>query len=99
MHKEIIWSPLSVNDIENTIEYLSDTWNEQVINEFLDEVDLSLQRIALYPRLYPIINKKLKVRMCVVTKHNTIFYQEKKNTIQLLRIFDTRQDPEKLKFK
>ncbi len=99
MFKEIIWSPLSVSDIENIIEYLSETWNEQVINEFLDEVDSCLQHIALYPRLYPVINKKLKVRKCVVTKHNSIFYQEKKSTIQLLRIFDTRQDPEKLKFK
>jgi plasmid stabilization system protein ParE len=99
MPKEIIWSPLSVSDIENTIEHLRIAWNEQVINEFLDEVDLSLQHIAHYPRLYPVINKKLKVRKCVVTKHNTIFFQEKKNTIQLLRIFDTRQDPEKLKFK
>ncbi|HRZ96562.1 MAG TPA: type II toxin-antitoxin system RelE/ParE family toxin [Paludibacter sp.] len=99
MLKEIIWSPLSVSDMENTIEYLSNIWNEQIINEFLDDVDLNLQQIALYPRLYPVINKKLKVRKCVVTKHNTIFYQEKKNTIQLLRIFDTRQDPEKLKFK
>jgi len=99
MPKEIIWSPLSVSDIENTIEYLSDAWNEQVINEFLDEVDLSLQHIALYPRLYPVINKKMKVRKCVVSKHNTIFYQEKKSTIQLLRIFDTRQHPEKLKLK
>ena len=69
------------------------------IVSFLEEVDLSLQHIALYPRLYPVINKKLKVRKCVVTKHNTIFFQEKKSTIQLLRIFDTRQDPEKLKFK
>ncbi len=42
MPKEIIWSPLSVSDIENTIEYLSVTWNEQVINEFLDEVDFKL---------------------------------------------------------
>ena len=99
MPKEIIWSPLSVSDIENTIEYLSDAWNEQVINEFLDEVDLSLQHIALYPRLYPVINKKMKVRKCVVSKHNTIFYQEKKSTIQLLRIFDTRQHLEKLKLK
>lgn len=99
MPKEIIWSPLSISDIENTIEYLSDAWNKQVINEFLDEVDLSLKHIALYPRLYPVINKKMKVRKCVVSKHNTIFYQEKKSTIQLLRIFDTRQHPEKLKLK
>jgi len=74
MPKEIIWSPLSVSDIENTIEYLSVTWNEQVINEFLDEVDLSLQHIALYPRLYPVINKKLKVIPIVRIKQSKLFY-------------------------
>ena len=78
MPKPIIWSPLSVSDIENIIEYLNESWNKQVVSNFLDEVALLLNQIALHPRQFPVVNKKLKVRKCVVTKHNSIFIESKR---------------------
>jgi plasmid stabilization system protein ParE len=99
MSKQIIWSPLSVNDVEKVIEYLQQNWNEKVLSDFLNEIDFLLLQIATHPRQYPIVNKKFKVRKCVISKHNSLFYREKKSHIELLRIFDTRQHPQKIKFK
>jgi len=33
-----------------------------------------------------------------VTKQNTLFYREVEKRIEILRLYDTRQDPKKLKF-
>ena len=34
----------------------------------------------------------------VIAKYNTLFYRETKTQIEILRIYDTRQDPDKLTF-
>ena len=97
MHKQIIWSPLAVTDFENVLDYLNENWNEQVVVKFINEIEILTSNIAKQPKQFPFVNKKLKVRRCVITKQNTLFYRETKDSIELLRIFDTRQNPIKLK--
>ena len=98
MHREIIWSPLAEKDLGDILEYLSKNWNQRVTIRFLDKIDFITDQISKIPNQYPIINKKLKVRKCVVTKQNTLFYREAEKQIEILRLYDTRQDPKKLKF-
>ncbi len=98
MHREIIWSPLAEEDLGSILEYLSENWNQRVIIRFLNKIDIVTNQISKNPNQYPIINKKLQVRKCVVTKQNTLFYREIEKQIEILRLYDTRQDPKKLKF-
>ncbi|NOQ25673.1 MAG: type II toxin-antitoxin system RelE/ParE family toxin [Bacteroidales bacterium] len=76
MPRVIIWSPLAEKDLSNILEYLSKNWNQKVIIRFLNKVDLVIDQISKVPNQYPLINKKLQVRKCVVTKQNTLFYRE-----------------------
>lgn len=99
MPKKLIWSPLAVTDFDNVLNYLKENWNEQVVLKFINEIEIIVSNIAKEPKQFPLVNKKLKVRKCVVSKHNTLFYKENKDAIAILRIFDTRQNPNKLKFK
>ncbi len=98
MLREIIWSPLAEKDLENILEYLADNWNQKVIKHFLNKIDTIINQIAKVPNQFPIINRKLQVRKCVVTKQNTLFYREIERKIEILRLYDTRQDPKRLKF-
>ncbi len=98
MPKHIIWSPLSEADFEKVLDYLHESWNERVALSFMVDIENILNQISAQPKQFPIVNKKMKVRKCVVSKHNTIFYREKNECLELLRIFDTRQKPSKLKF-
>lgn len=70
-----------------------------VDNQFINITEQSINQIAKNPKQYPLINRKLRIRKVVLTKHNSLFYRESKNHIDILRIYDTRQDPYKLKFK
>ncbi len=98
MPKDIIWSPLAEKDLENILEYLAANWNQKVIVRFLIKIDFVSSQIAKSPQQFPLINKKFQVRKCVVTKQNTLFYREKETRIEILRLYDTRQNPRKLKF-
>ncbi len=98
MSKNVIWSPLSETDLENIMDYLQKTWNGQVAIKFLDNIESLIDQISINPKQFPIINKKRKVRKCVISKQNTIFYREHKGFVELLRVFDTRQSPQKKKY-
>lgn len=99
MPKEIIWSPLSLSDMEAIVDYLFKSWSTDVINHFIDEVDLIVKQLSLHPKTFPLIHSKLKIRKCVISKHNSIYYREYRNKIQILRIYDNRQNPDNLRFK
>jgi len=99
MVKKIIWSPLSEDDFEKILNYLESEWDMNVVVKFIDLVDALLIQIASNPRQYPLIHKKYNIRKCVITKHNTLYYRNRRRHIELLRIYDNRQDPENLKFK
>jgi plasmid stabilization system protein ParE len=99
MIKSISWSPLAVTDFENILNYLNENWDEQVVLKFMNETETLLSNISKQLKQFPLVNKKIKVRKCVISKHNTLFYRENKESIALLRFFDTRQNPKKLKIK
>ena len=99
MHKQIIWSPLSENDFAAILEYLNDNWDEKVTNQFISLTENILEQISINPRQFPVIYKRKKIRKCVLTKHNSLFYRFSKTQIDILRLFDTRQNPNTLTFK
>lgn len=96
MSKKDLWSPLAESDFRFSLFYLESNWNNAVVNQYLNKIDHLVNQITTNPEQFPLVNNKKKIRKCVVTKHNTIFYREKNDVIEILRIFDTRQNPKKL---
>lgn len=99
MAKLISWSPIAKKDVNLIADYLIKNWESKVYYQFIEDLDQSIKQIVRKPKLFPIIHKKLNVRKLVLTKHNTLFYRETKLTIEIVRVFDSRQDPKKLIFK
>ena len=98
MHKQIIWSALSEKDFVSILDYLQKNWDDKVVQGFIEITNGSIELISNNPKQFPMIDKIKKVRKCVLTKHNTIYYRDRKTYIDILRIFDNRQDPRKLRF-
>lgn len=99
MPKQVIWSPQSENDFSAILEYLQENWDKMVFMKFIEIVDELINQISLNPKQFPIIQTKMKIRKCVITKHNSLYYRERKGSVNILRIYDNRQDSRKLKFK
>ena len=99
MPKAIIWSRFADQDLQQILDYLRAQWGDHVADNFMEVTFEMVGYIGSNPKLFPVIFRKLKVRKCVLTKHNTLFYRETAEAIEILRIFDTRQNPSKLKLK
>lgn len=95
--KEIIWSPSAKEDLENLTDYLKLHWGLKVLSGFLIQLNRIMNQLSANPEQFPLINSDFKVRKCVVTRQNTIYYRTIENKVEIIRLFDNRQDPKKLK--
>ena len=98
MFKQVIWSPLAESDFESILEYLNKNWDHKVAANFIDLTENIIDQISNNPKQYPIIFKKKRIRKCVLTKHNSLFYRDLRSKLEILRIYDTRQNPDTLTF-
>lgn len=98
MTRKIVWSPLAKQDYDNILAYLYQNWGSDVAVKFMDNTEGYLQQIISNPKQFPINRKKEKIRKCVISKQNSLYYTEDNNHIYILRIFDNRQNPKEIKF-
>jgi len=98
MIKQIIWSPAAEKDAEQILDFINTKWSNRVVAKFLNKLDDNIRLISEDPKLFPIIEEKLGIRKCVVTKQNSLFYRIANENIEIIRLFDTRQNPKSLIF-
>jgi plasmid stabilization system protein ParE len=80
------------------LNYLISDWGLKVAKDYAEDLEYQIERIKNNPKIYPIISKKESFRRCVITKHNSLIYNFTEEAIFIFRVFDTRQNPNKLKF-
>ena len=95
MAKKIIWTPRAQNDRKQILEY----WiNRNESNTYSIKLDNIFREAINIIRNYPQIGKQTddpKARIKVV-KDYLLIYEETDESIILLTIWDSRQDPNKL---
>lgn len=92
---KIIWSIRAYNNLEKIIRYLEENWTVKEISAFSVELDRCIKIISQNPEAFPNSNVKPQLRKVVINKQNTLYYSVVGNTVKLVNIFDTRQDPKK----
>jgi plasmid stabilization system protein ParE len=96
MAREVILTPTAERDLFNIVGYLTSEWGLTVANNFIDRFEQVLVLLAESPGIFQFVDRVKKVQKCVITKHNTLYFKETDESIKIITIFDTRQDPEKL---
>ncbi len=96
MKRRVVLSPTAKLKLESILLYLEDEWSSKVKREFISKLDKTLDRIAHYPKSSPESIELRGLYKCVVTKHNVLFYRLSSNEIEIVTLFDTRQNPSKL---
>jgi len=67
--KTVIISPQAKEDINNILYYLSQTWNQKVVDEFLKKLEAFYYIVSINPRLFGYFDKK---------KYPKIYYYQTK---------------------
>jgi len=94
---KIVWTNKALANLDNIIQYLTDNWTEKEISKFFRKLDHRIYLISQRPLLYPLTNSRKNVRRSVLTSQITIYYRTNKQAVEILTLFDNRQNPSKLK--
>ncbi len=95
MAKQIIWSQQAQEDRKRILEYWirrnkSSTYSKKLDKGFREALNL----ISKYPRIgKQTDDKKTRIK---ILKDYLLIYEETKDSVILLTIWDSRQDPDKL---
>lgn len=97
MKREIKLSKRTMRKLDSLLVYLEEEWSIKVKHEFVLKLDKSLKQIQKLPDSFPESEKIRGLRKCVLTKQTTVFYKYSETTIDVITIFDNRQNPKSLK--
>ena len=96
---KVYLSELAENKLMILNEYLIEEWGVKVKNDFFNKLKSIFSQISKQPKSCTQSDIKKGIYKCVLTKQTTAFYRINfdKKEIEIITIFDTRQDPNKIK--
>jgi plasmid stabilization system protein ParE len=97
MKRKVVLSKRAKIKLDNLLLFLETEWSLSVKNEFIEKLDRTLQIIQNNPESFPKTQVLTGVHKCVVTKQNTLYYRFTESSIEIVTLFDSRQDPHKLR--
>jgi plasmid stabilization system protein ParE len=92
---KIRWTEEATKNLENIIDYLDVNWTSREVKRFFHKLEKQLTILSNFPDAYPISKKRKAVHRCVFSANHIIYYKVQGDSLVLLSIFDTRQNPEK----
>ncbi|MBY0435441.1 MAG: type II toxin-antitoxin system RelE/ParE family toxin [Cyclobacteriaceae bacterium] len=94
---KLLWSDRALADLQNILTYLLENWTEKEVKIFARRLDKRLEAIRQNPKLFPAASQRKSIRRSVLTGHTVIYYETKEKVISIITLFDSRQDPKKLR--
>jgi plasmid stabilization system protein ParE len=97
MSRKVKISKTAERKLEEFFDYLLKKWSVKVKSDFIKKLDKSVDFIKSNPKTFPEVQKNTGLYKCVITKQTTLYYRFNSKTIFIVTVFDTRQNPSKLK--
>ncbi|MFD1615849.1 type II toxin-antitoxin system RelE/ParE family toxin [Gelatiniphilus marinus] len=96
---KVFLSELAESKLLKLSEYLLEEWNLKTRDKFISKLNDKIKQISKQPDSCPKSSEFKNLYKCVVTKQTTFFYRiiVERKEIEIITIFDTRQNPNKLK--
>ena len=89
----VSWTDLAISSFHHNIEYLEVKWGEKEIDNFIEKTDEAIELIEAYPRVFPMQNRRLGIRKCVVMSPISLYYRINCNNIDLLLFWMNKMNP------
>lgn len=96
-HK-VVWTDTAQNNRQDIEDYLLKDWSEKELSNFYKALDRRIQLISYNPELYAVIDGTDLIRKSVLNKRTIIFYEFREGIIEILYLFNTYQNPDRLDF-
>ncbi|OQY04029.1 MAG: hypothetical protein B6I20_03845 [Bacteroidetes bacterium 4572_117] len=96
---KVTWTFTSKKSFTKILDFLLENWTAKEVDKFAEDVRNTINQIKENPYMYEASSKNKTVRKGFVNSLVSLFYRvrPRNKEIELLRFWDNRQDPKKLK--
>jgi plasmid stabilization system protein ParE len=95
MAAQIIVTKKFRQNVLETYQYILNTFSSKTASNFLDRIEKRIDFIASHPEAGKASQKRKNVRCVLLPPHSQIYYRFENETIEILILFDMRQNPKK----
>jgi len=93
---KVYLSPLADKKLSLLLDYIEHEWTAKERDEFREKIVNSFKRVAAHPESSPKSQTFPTLFKCVVSKHTSFFYRFNSEDLEIITVFDNRQDPYKI---
>ncbi|OXB02872.1 plasmid stabilization protein [Flavobacterium oncorhynchi] len=97
MNLKVSFSKTAEKNLDAVLNFIEAKWSRKSKEMFLMKFEKAISIISMNPEIFPKSSVNKKYRKCVVTKQSSLLYSFGSNEIRIHTVFDTRQDPNKIK--
>ena len=90
-------SDLAQERLLDILNYIEIEWSLKSRNKFLEKFDEKVNQICLHPKSCQESEENPGLHKGVVEKHVSFFYRVSDEYIDLLYVYDNREDPERIR--
>lgn len=93
---KVYLSPLAEKKLSLLLDYVEQEWSKKERDELLEKILNSFLRVAAYPESSPKSQSFTDLHKCVLSKHTSYFYRFNSDELEIITVFDNRQNPGKI---
>lgn len=97
MNLKVNFSKTAEKNLNDVLDFIEARWSQKSKKMFMMKFEKAISIIIMNPEIFPKSSINKKYRKCVITKQSSLLYTFSSNEIRIHTIFDTRQDPNKIK--
>ncbi len=94
---KLFWTDEALKNLEQILDYFKKEWTQKEIINFKTKLSNQLDIILRFPLIFPKSERKSRLRKSVLSKQTIIFYEIEGTVIYIVYLFNTKQDPKKIK--
>lgn len=97
MNLEVNFSKTAEKNLDSILNFIEARWSEKSKKMFIVKFEKAISIMIMNPEIFPKSSVNKKYRKCVITKQSSLLYSFSANEIKIHNIFETRQNPNKIK--
>jgi len=97
--RKVVFPKSASIKLDELLDFLETEWSIRIKQNFIQKIDKAVFQLCKYPLSAEKSELKRGLHRLVITKQTTIYYTHNEKRIFIVAIFDTRQNPAKLKLK
>lgn len=93
MEFEIFYTDKAKSTLNVVYAFITNNFSLAIADKFINQTEIKIKLISKSPFIYKSSILDESIRIALISKHTSLFYQIKGNKIYLLFFWDNRQDP------